>query len=143
MVVLIVTAFASLLCSIAAKLLADHFLLSRVALLGSFAGLDPTLNPGIAFGVRFPPGFQECLILAALVLVYIYARRTARTVFQQIAFGLILGGALANILDRLPDGLVTDFFQVGSFPVFNVADSCITIGVILLICEAFLFPSRR
>ena len=51
------------------------------------------------------------------------------------AFGLIIGGALANIADRLPDGLVTDYIQVGTFPVFNLADSCITVGAVLLIFE--------
>jgi len=50
-----------------------------------------------------------------------------------LGFGLLLGGALGNIADRFDDGHVTDFIQIGWWPLFNIADSCITIGVIILL----------
>jgi signal peptidase II len=46
-------------------------------------------------------------------------------------------------MDRLRDGFVTDFFQVASFPVFNVADSCITVGVALLLVESLFFSRNH
>jgi signal peptidase II len=72
----------------------------------------------------------------------VFAFRTAQSVYAQVGFGMIIGGALGNVLDRMRDGMVTDFFQVGTFPIFNVADSCITIGVIVLLLEMVLFRSR-
>lgn len=112
-----------------------ELLTQRIAIVGAFAGLQKSYNPGIAFGLRLPERIQELLILAALVVVGWMAFTSARTRLSQTAFGLIIGGGLANIIDRVPDGLVTDVFQVGTFPVFNVADSCITIGVVLLFVE--------
>ena len=124
------------------KYVADTFLIHRIALLGSWVGLVRTTNPGIAFGILLPPPLQTFAVPVALLLVLFLAWRTAHIPLQQAAFGLIAGGAAANILDRVGDRVVTDFIQVGSFPVFNIADSCITIGVFLLLTEAFL-TSRR
>ncbi|OGJ55579.1 signal peptidase II [Candidatus Peribacteria bacterium RIFCSPHIGHO2_02_FULL_52_16] len=143
MQILLLVGALSFALSFAAKLLADVYLVERIAIIGQFIGLDPALNPGIAFGLQLPAGFQEILILAALVLVAIFAVRSTKTLLTHVGFGMILGGALANILDRLRDGFVTDFFQVGTFPVFNVADSFITIGVALLLLEWVIEKSRK
>ncbi|MEK7591303.1 MAG: signal peptidase II [Patescibacteria group bacterium] len=131
---LFVTA-VSVMVSLVSKWLSDSFLSERIAIVGSFAGLEPTQNSGIAFGIVLPGSLQDVTIVLALVLVAALALRTAKVPLEQIGFGLIVGGALGNIFDRIRDGFVTDFFQVGTFPVFNVADSCITIGVILLLAE--------
>jgi signal peptidase II len=121
--------------SLSAKFLADAFLSSRVSVLGSFAGLRYSLNPGIAFGIRFPWGLESLLVPLALILVTFAALKSARTQWSQIGFGLIVGGALGNVIDRIGDGVVTDFFQVSTLPIFNVADSCITVGVVVLLLE--------
>ena len=131
---LFVTA-VSVMVSLVSKWLSDSFLSERIAIVGSLAGLEPTQNSGIAFGIVLPGSLQDVTIVLALVLVAALALRTAKVPLEQIGFGLIVGGALGNIFDRIRDGFVTDFFQVGTFPVFNVADSCITIGVILLLAE--------
>lgn len=110
-------------------------LVQPVHVIGDWFVLRHAENPGIAFGLRIPSPWQEILILAALVLVASIAVRS-RTALAHIAYGLILGGALANVWDRLGDGFVTDYFAVGSFPVFNVPDSCITVGVALLLAES-------
>jgi lipoprotein signal peptidase len=71
------------------------------------------------------------------------AVRAKGSAAQRVGFGLIIGGALGNVADRLLDGHVTDFFQVGAFPIFNVADSCITVGVVILLAESLgLFKER-
>lgn len=133
------TTIVAFLSSFAAKLIADAFLTDRIPVLGSFAGLTLTHNPGIAFGVRLPSGYQEAIIIAALVLVCIVAVKSPKTPLNVWGYGLIVGGALGNVVDRLFDGVVTDFFQVGTFPVFNIADSCITVGVALLLAQSVFF----
>lgn len=127
----------SFILSLLAKLAADTFLASRIPVLGSFAGFQYAVNKGVAFSITFPGYLQHAFIAIAL-LALAWAAWHAKTRFSRIAFGMILGGALANVADRMRDGFVTDFFQVGTFPIFNVADSCITIGVFLLILEALV-----
>ena len=138
MKILWITIVLSFLVSVATAMLTDAFLIERIAIVGSFIGLQRSYNEGIAFGINLPPIFQEALILTALIAVGALALRSSRAMLSQIGFGLILGGGLANIIDRIPDGLVTDLFQVGTFPIFNVADSCITVGVGLLLLEMVL-----
>ena len=134
----------SFLLSVAAKIVVDHSLDHRIPLIGSFVGLEHIENPGIAFGITFLPWLQTLFITIALCIVFWMAFHTLRKsnalrlTPYALAFGLILGGGLANVIDRLGDGLVTDFLQVGNFPIFNVADSCITVGVGLLLLEIFL-----
>lgn len=133
-----IASVAAFAVSFAAKLAADAYLHERFALIGSFAGLLPVQNPGIAFGMQLPGGVQELLIVAALMLVFMTAVRSDRSVVGDWGFGLIVGGALGNVIDRVNDGFVTDFFQVGTFPVFNVADSCISIGVAMLLAQSLI-----
>lgn len=73
--------------------------------------------------------------LASIVLVsfFLWYRHERGGWGTHVAFALILGGAIGNILDRVRLGYVVDFFDLRWFPVFNVADSCITIGVALLL----------
>lgn len=132
---LFILIFLSFAVSLGAKLLADFYLSERIAIIGNFVGLQLTHNRGIAFSITFPPLIQTALIFVAIVCVAFVALRSSKTRCSQIGFGLILGGALGNIVDRIPDSLVTDFIQIGTFPVFNVADSCITIGVGVLLLE--------
>lgn len=135
-------AFLSFFLSFAARIMAEAWLMERVALWGSILGLERSANPGIAFGLRLPAGVQEAAILVALCCVAWLALR-AKTAAARGGYGLIVGGALGNIVDRLGDGAVTDFFQAGSFPLFNVADACITTGVLLLLAESFHLISNR
>lgn len=135
-----VSAFAG---SFASKLLADAYLNERVAVWGEFAGLQYSRNPGIAFGLRLPDGVQEVFIVGALLFVCVLAWKSAHTAMSRTGYGLIVGGALGNVLDRARDGFVTDFFQVGSFPIFNVADSCITVGVVFLLADSITLSRRN
>lgn len=132
-----ITAVIALVLSIVSAVAADLWLSERIAVFGSFAGLRYTHNPGIAWGIRLPAGFQELLIFCALLAVG-YLAKSAESALSRIAFGMVIGGGLANIVDRLRDGVVSDYFQIGSFPIFNVADSFVTVGVGLLLIEALL-----
>jgi signal peptidase II len=93
-------------------------------------------NSGAAFGM-FQNGSLIFTILAFVVIaaiLYYYPRVEADDWPLRLAMGLQMGGALGNLIDRLTlGGSVTDFISVGTFPVFNIADSSITIGVIVLI----------
>ncbi len=92
-------------------------------------------NSGAAFGI-FPGGGQVFLIIAAVIslaILYFYRQLPSGVWLVRTALGLQLGGALGNVIDRLRlDFAVIDFFHVPGFPVFNVADSCISVGVALL-----------
>lgn len=131
-----IAATVSLSLSLFAKLLADHFLTIRIPIAGSFAGLQYVENPGVAFSITFPGNWRTIFMSIAL-FVLLLAAFHAKTTWSRASFGVIVGGALGNVVDRMLDGMVTDYFQIGRFPVFNVADSFITIGVTLLLIEAF------
>ena len=74
------------------------------------------------------------------MLVY-FARSGGRSPLLPVALGLLTGGAASNLFDRLTQGHVTDFLQISHFPVFNLADTAITVGVILLLIT--LLSSER
>ncbi|MDD5623465.1 MAG: signal peptidase II [Candidatus Peribacteraceae bacterium] len=129
--------------SVLATLLVERFLATRIAIVGSAIGLVRSFNRGVAFGITLHPDIQIFLIAIALFAVFWMAFRAKQNPLAQVGFGLIIGGGIANIFDRVQDGFVTDFVQVGSFPIFNIADSCITVGVVLLLLEALTSEKAR
>jgi signal peptidase II len=93
-------------------------------------------NSGAAFGMLqgFGGVFTILAIVVALAIFYYYPQVPAQDWYLKLAMGLQLGGALGNLVDRLTQqGHVTDFISVGNFPVFNLADSSISVGVAVLI----------
>jgi len=90
-------------------------------------------NRGVAFGLAGGAGIGLIAVtLAALgLVVFLFARDPARR-GMWLATGLVAGGALGNLADRVFAGEVTDYIAVGSWPAFNVADIAITCGVVLL-----------
>ena len=107
-----------------------------IDLIGARVSLRLSENSGIAFGLLEGQSFVVGVVVAVGVLALsAFGWRTAAVGgrWSALAFGLLIGGALGNILDRIDDGNVTDFIVVGSWPSFNVADSAITVGAILLI----------
>ena len=97
-------------------------------------------NTGSAFGLF--QGNSDVLkvlaIFAVVGLLAYYVRTASRDWLVALAMGLQLGGAIGNILDRFRHGYVVDFIDFPRFPTFNVADSAITVGVVLLL-YALLF----
>ena len=141
-VLLILSAGAALATSILSAWAAES-LAAPVPLIGNFLRLSLTHNPHIAFSIAIPSPFEEIVIGAALVGICLMAYHARRVRLSSVGFGLIIGGAVANIIDRARDGAVTDFIAVGTFPVFNIADSCITVGAILLLLEAWKTRKTR
>ena len=97
-------------------------------------------NSGIAFGLfsRAVPVVIGLTAVAIAWMLMVFARSGARHPVLAPAFGLLAGGSLANLTDRLRLGHVTDFIDVRHWPTFNLADSFITIGVVLLVVALLL-----
>ncbi|MEO8538305.1 MAG: signal peptidase II [bacterium] len=91
-------------------------------------------NSGAAFGVLQGAGpllVMTSVIGMAAIVVYLFNPGFAHPMMR-LGLALMLGGAVGNLIDRVKDGEVVDFIKVPHFPAFNVADSAITIGVLLL-----------
>lgn len=102
-------------------------------------------NTGAAFGL-FPSGglaFTLVAIVVSLAIIYYFPRVPGSQPILRLALALQLGGAIGNLIDRIWLGTVTDFVSVGTFPVFNVADSCISIGVALLVAAMWVEERRH
>ncbi len=108
-----------------------------VPILGDLLRLTYTRNSGVAFGLGQGTGFPYYLfsLAAAAVIVWLFATRRVTPGPRQLALALILGGALGNLVDRVTTGEVVDFIEIGvarwHWPVFNVADSAVSVGVVL------------
>jgi len=91
-------------------------------------------NDGVAFGFLGGGGaIVLVVVLAALALLLAYFARHADRPLLWLPTGLVLGGALGNLVDRVHQGYVTDFIHVPHWPAFNVADVCISAGVVVLV----------
>ena len=114
-------------------------------------------NPGAAFGLfrRLPPGARGPLFhlvsMGAVVLITVYwlrLRGTKQEIWALIGLPLVLGGAIGNWVDRLARGFVIDFIEahwkdVYTWPSFNVADSAIVVGVVLLLIDGMARKDRK
>jgi signal peptidase II len=115
-------------------LVVNHLQLGQVVPEGSRIGLKHVENSGAAFGL-FPSlgWFYPIVAVAVAIFIVGYGHRLAPALWQQAVLGIILGGALSNAIDRVLQGHVTDFLYVWFWPVFNIADSSIVVGVIIAI----------
>ncbi len=108
----------------------------------NWLSLTYACNNGAAFGIMANQTLLFVLIavvVAGIVIAYARFLPTGRLLLK-ISLGLQLGGAIGNIVDRIRQGYVVDFIAVKSFPVFNLADSCIVVGVCLLACYLIFVP---
>ncbi len=108
-------------------------------------------NRGAAFGIslgRYSDILLLIISIAAIILIITYyARSSPSKRWQHLTFGLITGGAMGNLIDRLAKKEVIDFIDCGignlRWPIFNVADIAITIGAILLIRYSFIYQPKK
>jgi signal peptidase II len=111
-----------------------------------YARLIYVTNSGVAFGMFKGMGsiFMILAIIVSIAILYYFPRVPAVDWALRLAMGLQLAGAMGNLIDRVFfQGHVTDFISVGDFPVFNVADSSITIGVLILLLGISLQERRQ
>lgn len=131
------------------QLIATHMYLFESIRLTGFLNLTYMHNTGAAFSLftGAPRLLFVALGLAVTIAIMVWMRRHSRAhKLTAIALSFILGGALGNVIDRVTRGFVVDFidFHVGHWhwPAFNLADSAITVGAVLLILDA-LFVRHR
>ena len=114
-----------------------------ITLIDGFLDLRYVTNSGASFSMLQGAGSLIAVaVIAIVVLIVMLVRKIAHTP-EAIAFGLVLGGAIGNLADRifrgpgLFDGGVVDFVDFSFFPAFNVADSAVSVGAVLLLGLAF------
>lgn len=117
-----------------------------IVVLPGFFDLELVHNTGAAFGLfaDFPPLWRMLILVGVAVLATVFIvvlLHKTDQVGDALGLGLVLGGALGNLLDRIRNGWVVDFIHLHwhdlSWPVFNLADSAISVGVMLLLWDSF------
>ncbi len=138
---LVVIAVAVLALDLLTKVLAVALIDPRdpVRIIGDTVTLTLIRNPGAAFSMATGMTWLLTLVAVGVVIGVIRIGRTLRSPWWALGLGLVLGGALGNLIDRIfrspgpLQGHVVDFVSVGWWPVFNVADSSIVCGAVLLV----------
>lgn len=124
-----------------AKFLALRYLAGHESLpvMAGIFHLTLVRNPGIAFGLFHDRAGRALLLiifsLAVLLVVVLEMKHAAWS--QRLSLSFVLGGALGNLVDRMRYGYVVDFLDFRIWPVFNIADSFITVGVCLFLVATF------
>jgi signal peptidase II len=133
------------LAALAADQLTKYIVTSKLGLdesvhvLGSFS-IHHVRNSGIAFGF-FAQATAVVIVLTGLAVAWMlvfFARSGARHPVLPVALGLVIGGSVSNLLDRVRLGYVTDFLDLRWWPAFNLADSFIVVGVLILLITLIL-----
>ena len=128
---LVAIALAAVAVDAVAKLAAVRWLSSPLELPG--LTLRVARNAGVAFSLGADQPFLVVASVTGLVVIVLTLAAWHGHVGGPVIAGLLVGGGVANLADRLVDGTVVDLFDLGWFPVFNLADVSITIGVALLL----------
>ena len=132
------------LAAIVADQLTKHIVSSQLALddevkvLGPFS-IHHVQNSGIAFGF-FASATSIVIVLTAVAvgwMLLFFARSGSRHPVLPVALGLVIGGSISNLVDRVRLGRVTDFLDLESWPAFNLADTFIVVGVAILLLALF------
>ncbi len=112
---------------------------SSISLIGDFFKLTYVENIGAAFSIlKGNTLFLIVVALIALNLIYFFFLKNRKnTKLEDITYGLLIGGILGNLIDRVSHGYVIDYldFSLFNFPVFNLADICIVIGIAIILID--------
>ena len=117
------------------RLIEDEVDLFSTHEVAPFVAITHVRNTGIAFGI-FPGQLEIVTLLTALAVGWIlvhFARAGSRHAIFPAALGLLVGGSVSNLVDRVRQGYVTDFIDIGRWPTFNLADTFIVAGVAMLL----------
>ncbi|RUT36361.1 lipoprotein signal peptidase [Paenibacillus zeisoli] len=122
----------------------------QIPVIGDFFGLLSHRNTGAAFGILENQRWFFIVITVIVVLAivwYLQRIKNGNNKLLPTALALVLGGAIGNFLDRALTGEVVDFLMLNfgsyTFPIFNIADSCIVVGVGLIVLDSFLDMGRE
>ena len=151
-VLLLLTALALLVADQATKALvvADLAVGQKVSLIGDVVQIWHAQNRGAAFSL-FQGGTILFLVVSVLsigLVAYFHRGFRGRSSWLHVVLGMVLGGTLGNLVDRIRQGYVTDWLSVGlgdtRWPTFNIADASVVVGIGILVVYLFLTnPDRR
>lgn len=128
-----------LLIDIFSKLLVSKFMIENqsIKIIDNFFYLTYAHNTGVAFSFlsgNIPFIVVMTFIVIVLMIKYVYSKKLSE--FEFVSYGLVIGGAIGNLIDRVVYGYVIDFIDIYIFgydyPIFNIADSCIVVGIIII-----------
>lgn len=132
----------TLLIDISSKLLVVNNLLENqsIRIIKKVLNITYAKNTGVAFS--FLDGNKVFIIIATIIILVVLIKHIKNTYIdkkEQIGYGLIIGGAIGNLLDRIIYGHVIDFidFRIINYPIFNLADTAIVIGVFIILFKSF------
>jgi signal peptidase II len=133
MIVIVVTALDAVAKAWARRALANHAIH-----VGGAIWLRLQYNSGVSFSINQSGPLVTTLVTVVIAVIVLIVGLDARHGAPAVGFGLLLGGGVANVVDRIAatPHQVTDFIALGSFPVFNLADVAITAGFITLLIVA-------
>lgn len=153
MLIGILIAFAVLVCDQLTKYAIANYVLDELPIIKmtSFFNLVYAWNTGVSFSMFNNSGalgtILLCLVASAIVIALLWWMYKEQNLIIRIGLGLIVGGALGNIVDRIRFGAVFDFldFHLGGhhWPAFNVADSCICVGAAVIIIHSLIYPEKK
>ncbi|MBL01785.1 MAG: signal peptidase II [Chloroflexi bacterium] len=142
---LILTLFIISLDQISKYIVVQNLVLGESLPNSGFFRLTHAQNTGTAFSL-----FQNqtdiltiVSFVAIVMIIFIYISIEKPSKYVYLSYGLLFGGAFGNLIDRVRLGYVTDFFDVGFWPIFNIADSAITIGIILMLFNYLIFNNNN
>jgi signal peptidase II len=148
-VFLVITSFFVVFLDQITKFFVQHYLpySKPVEVISTFFRITFIYNPGTAFGLNFGNNFPYTIVALAITLFVMYLAVKENKKISFFAYSLIIGGAIGNIIDRIRLGMVIDFIDIGineslRWFVFNLADSFVTIGIILLLIDSVLTKSQ-
>lgn len=133
--VFVVAALIVFVADRAIKEIVMRFLMHDIQLIEGFAKLTYSQNEGVAFGLQLPFILQVFLVPVLLIGGFYLVTKHLKldSVFVQIVVGAIAGGAISNYVDRILHGYVIDYMKIWIWPVFNLADIAITVGILLIV----------
>ncbi len=153
MIIGILVAVGVLICDQLTKYAIMNYVLDNQLILeiSSFFNLVYAWNTGVSFSMFNDSGtigtILLCLVASAIVIALLWWMYKEKNLIDRIGLGLIVGGALGNIVDRIRYGAVFDFldFHLGihHWPAFNLADSCICIGAAIIIIHSLVYPEKK
>ena len=127
------------------KILILKFINSNIIIIPKLLEFEIVKNNGIAFGLN-NGNFKNIIITILVLILIINFIKNQKDVIDNktmISLALILGGGISNLIDRICRGGVVDFIKISTFPIFNIADSVIVIGWILLIINIVKFYNNN
>ncbi|MDD3794177.1 MAG: signal peptidase II [Candidatus Gracilibacteria bacterium] len=122
----------SLLIDLSTKYIAFNYLNEKIEIIGNYFYLQYFENTGIAFSMQLPYiKITTIILILGIFYYYFKEERKNNNIIIDLSFGLILGGAIGNGIERIINSKVIDFIGIKNFSIFNMADIFISIGAII------------